>query len=98
MRRLILWLIQKLPLEEILAAIVSVIANIAFDAAKELLDRTIEKVAEVERKLGAAPGEEKARIVKQWLRENFGLAEKKWLVNLLVELAVALAKKKGLIR
>ena len=98
MSRLLIWLLKKFATKEVMAWIVSTVAEISYTAAMDILDATIDKVAEVERKLGASPGEEKARVVKNWLRDKFGLKETKWLVNLILELAVAYAKRKGLIK
>jgi len=93
-----MWLLSKLATEEVVTWLISKLGGFTYEVARKILNATLDKVAEVERQLGAVPGEEKAVVVKKWLRERFGLKEAKWLVNFILELAVALAKKKGLIK
>lgn len=98
MKKLLIWLLNKVATEEVVTWLVSKLGNFTYETAKKIIDATLDKVARVERQLGAVPGEEKAVVVRKWLEENFDLKGSKWLINFILELAVALAKKKGLIK
>jgi len=86
-----------IPWEAVIPWIFARLTDISTEMAKRLVDKATELVIEAERKLGSEPGEKKAEYVNEELSKII-TGTSKFVINLLRELAVAYAKKKGLIK
>jgi len=90
-------ILAMIPWEAVIPWIFARLTDVSNEMAKRLVDKATELVIEAEEKLGGQPGEEKAKYVDQKLREILSDVST-FVINLLRELAVAYAKKKGLIK
>ena len=89
-------ILAMIPWDVVLPWIYARLTGVTNDVAKKLVDKATELVIEAETKLGGKPGEEKAKYVNEELSKVVSGASA-FMLNLLRELAVAYAKKKGLI-
>ena len=90
-------ILSLVPWEKVIPWLVSKLAGVSDRYVQRLLDKALELVIQVEEEYGDGKGREKFEEVRQRLKKAYGDA-KGWVVNLIIELAVGVAKKKGLIR
>lgn len=90
-------ILSVIPWEKVIPWLFARLADVSQDVADRLVKKATELVVEAEEKLGGKAGEEKAQYVNEKLNEIVTEAST-FLINLLRELAVAYAKKKGLIK
>jgi len=89
-------LLKFIPLEKLIPYVVAELTGYTKDLVFKLIDEAVNKVVEAERKYGRGRGSEKAQAVKKALKQAYDFVDD-WIINLLVEIAVGIAKKKGLI-
>jgi len=89
--------LKNLPVELFLARVLSRVFDIAEDKFEDLLTKTEELVVEAERKYGRGHGSEKFGEVREGLKNLYDVGSE-WLIHFLIELAVGLMKKKGVIQ
>ena len=90
-------ILSIVPWEKVIPWLFAQLADISREAADRIVPRAVELVIEAEKKLGGETGKEKAKYVDERLRTILiGVSD--FVINLLRELAVAYAKKKGLIK
>ena len=90
-------ILAAVPWNVVLPWVVSRVSDISYKGAKALIDKAFDYVVKVESKYGDSKGQEKFNEVKKNLLQSFQDISG-WVVNLVIELAVAKAKKEGLIK
>ncbi len=90
-------ILAVVPWEVVIPWLVQRLTDLSDMAAKALVERAFDLVVEIEKKYGTGRGQEKFVAVKEELLKGFqGVSG--WVINFVIELAVAYAKKKGVIR
>ncbi len=90
-------ILAAVPWNVVLPWVVSRVSDISYKGAKALIDKAFDLVIQVEDKYGDGNGQEKFQEVKKNLLESFQDISG-WVINLVIEMAVAQAKKKGLVK
>ncbi len=90
-------ILAAVPWNVVLPWVVSRVSDLSYKAAKVLIDRAFDLVVQIEDEYGDGGGQEKFMEVKKSLLQSFQDISG-WVVNLVIEMAVAKAKKEGLIK
>ncbi len=91
------FLLSFVPWQTVLPWIVSKLTNLSQGLIDRAIDLAFSKVVEVENKYGSKSGAKKAKEVKESIKNAFSEIPE-FAINLLVEVAVAKAKKLGFIK
>jgi len=90
-------LLSFIPWEKVIPWFVSKLTGYSETFAEKLLNTTLNYVKEAEEKYGSGNGQRKFEEVKKRIMKTYKEVAG-WVANLVIEIAVGIAKRKGLIK